>query len=130
MGIPVLPVMLFLSIGAIALFSFVAVASWSDSRRKERVAYYRSETIKKIAETAGPGSNAPLEYLHEEERISARHRRESLKLGGLITGAVGIGLMVFLHGVAHEESVFLVGLIPLLIGVALFVYAQFLAPQQ
>lgn len=129
MGIPVLPVILFLSVGAIALFSFLAVAAWSDNRRKERVAYYRSETLKKMAETASPGSNAPLEYMHQEEQISLRHRRESIRLGSLITGAVGIGLMVFLRGVAHEESVYLVGLIPLLIGVALFVYVQFLAPK-
>jgi hypothetical protein len=27
---------LFLSVGAIALFSFVAVATWSDNRRRER----------------------------------------------------------------------------------------------
>ena len=129
MGIPVLPVMLFLSIAAIALFSFVAVAAWSDNRRKERVAYYRSETVRKIAETAGPGSNAALEYLREEEQISARQRRESIRLGSLITGAVGVGLMVFLRGVAHEKAVYLVGLIPLLIGVALFVYAQLPAPR-
>ena len=129
MGIPVLPVMLFLSVGAISLFSFVAVAAWSDSRRKERVAYYRSETLKKIAETAGPGSNAPLEYMREEEQINARHRREGIRLGSLITGAVGIGLMIFLRGIAHEESVLPVGIIPLLVGVALFVYAEFLAPK-
>lgn len=129
MGIPALPVMLFLSIAAISLFSFVAVAVWSDNRRKERVAYHRSETLKKIAETAGPGSNAPLEYMREEEQISARHRREGIRLGSLITGAVGIGLMVFFRGIAHEKSVYLVGLIPLLVGVALFVYAEFLAPK-
>jgi MFS superfamily sulfate permease-like transporter len=67
--------------------------------------------------------------MHEEEQISARHRRESIRLGSLITGAVGIGLMVFLRGVAHQEPVCLVGLIPFLIGVALFVHAQFLAPR-
>jgi hypothetical protein len=52
-----------------------------------------------------------------------------IRLGSLITGAVGIALMVFLRGVAHEEPVYLVGLIPLVIGVALFVYAQFLVPK-
>jgi hypothetical protein len=129
MGIPVLPVMLFLSIAAISLFSFVAVAVWLENRRKERVAYYRSETLKKLTETAGPGSKAPIEYMREEEQISARHRREGIRLGSLITGAVGIGLMICLRGIAHEKSVYLVGLIPLLVGVALFVYAEFLAPK-
>ena len=37
-------------VGSIALFSFLAVAAWSDARRKEREAYYTSETLKKIAE--------------------------------------------------------------------------------
>jgi hypothetical protein len=73
-------VMLFLSIGAIALFSFLAVASWSDNRRKERSANYRSETIRKIEETASPGSTAPLDYTPQAEQINARHRRESIRL--------------------------------------------------
>jgi hypothetical protein len=121
-------VFLFLSIGAIAVFSFVSVAVWSDNRRKERVAYYRSETLKKIAETPGPGSNAALEYLREQEQMNARRQREGMRLGGLITAAVGIGVMALLRGLAHDEPVYLTGLIPLLIGGVMFVYAQFLAP--
>jgi len=44
------------SIGAIAFFSFLAVASWAQAHRKEREAFYRSEAIRKIAEmpTAPP----------------------------------------------------------------------------
>ena len=124
-------VFFFLSIGAIAVFSFVSVAVWSDNRRKERVAYYRSETLKKIAETSGPGSSAALDYLREQEQMSARRQREGMRLGGLITAAVGIGVMVLLHGIAKDEPepVYLSGLIPLLIGVVLFVYAQFMAPK-
>ncbi len=40
-------------VGSIALFSFLGVASWTDARRKEREAYYRSETLKKISESSG-----------------------------------------------------------------------------
>ena len=40
-------VYLFLSVGAVGMFSFIAVASWADARRKEREAYYKSETLKK-----------------------------------------------------------------------------------
>ena len=43
-------------VGLLGLFSFLAVASWSTERRKEREALYRSEAIKKIAEMQG---NAP-----------------------------------------------------------------------
>lgn len=129
MGLPILPVMLFLSIAAISLFSFVAVAAWSESRRKEREAFYRSETVKKLAEMAGPGSNAALEYMREQEQISTRRRLEGIRLGGLVTAAVGVSLMIFLAGVEHRERAYLVGLIPLFIGSTLFAYVQFLAPK-
>jgi hypothetical protein len=122
-------VFFFLSIGAIAVFSFVSVAVWSDNRRKERVAYYRSETLKKIAETSGPGSTAALDYLREQEQASARRQREGMRLGGLVSAVVGIGVMVLLRGLEHEEPVYLSGLIPLLIGIVLFAYAQFMAPK-
>ena len=117
-------------VGSIALFSFLGVASWSDARRKEREAYYRTEALKKIAESSSEGAKSAVEYFHEQEQSARRRRLEGMKLGGLITAAVGIGLMVFLHGVEREEPVYLVGLIPLLIGVALLVYAFVLAPKE
>jgi ferric-dicitrate binding protein FerR (iron transport regulator) len=120
----------FLSVGAVALFSFVAVAAWADARRKEREAYYRSETLKKLADTQGVGAGSALEFLHEENRLAVRRKREGQKLGGLITAAVGIGMMVFLRAVEHEEKAYLVGLIPLLVGAALLVYSYVLAPKE
>jgi Domain of unknown function (DUF6249) len=114
----------------ISVFSFAAVAVWSYARRREREAYYRSETIKKITETRG-GESA-MEFLREEERNAARRLREGLKLGGVITVAVGIGLMIFLGGIGRHspEPIYLVGVIPLLIGSALLAYTRFLAPKQ
>ncbi|MGA2964644.1 MAG: hypothetical protein ABSD64_00420 [Terriglobales bacterium] len=117
-------------VGSIALFSFLAVASWSDGRRKEREAYYRSETLKKIAESSGEGAKSALELLREQEKNAAKRRLEGMKLGGLITLAVGIGMMVFLHGVEHSEPAYLVGVIPLLIGFILAAYAFLLAPKE
>jgi len=70
------PFFLFLSVACVAVFSFVAVAAWASERRREREAYYKSETLKKIAESQGPGSSSALELLREEERIEARRRRE------------------------------------------------------
>src|ERR1039458_8145939 len=81
-------------VGSIALFSFLGVASWSDARRKEREAYYTGETLKKIAESSGDGAKSAVEYLREQHRNTIRRRIEGIKLGGLITAAVGIGLTV------------------------------------
>lgn len=122
------PVFMFLSVGSITLFSFLAVASWSDARRREREAYYKSETLKKIAETQGSGASSAIEFLREQERNTSRRRREGLKLGGLVTSSVGVGLMAFLHGIEQEE--YLAGLIPLLIGIVLLVYSLLLAPKE
>lgn len=117
-------------VGSIALFSFLAVASWSDARRKEREAYYRSETLKKIAETSGEGAKSAMELLQEQEKSALRRRLEGIKLGGLITTAVGAGLMIFLRAMEHYEPAYLVGVIPLLIGFVMLVYAYALAPKQ
>jgi hypothetical protein len=117
-------------VGSIALFSFLAVAAWSDARRREREEYYRSETLKKIAESSGEGAKAAIELMREQQKSVTRRRLEGMKLGGLITAVVGIGVMVLLHGLAHDEPVYLAGLIPLLIGLALLAYTFVLAPKE
>jgi len=125
-----LPMALFLSVGALALFSFIAVASWSDSRRKEREAFYKAETIKKLAEmSAAGGGNAVVEMLREQDRIEERRKHEKMKLDGLITAFVGLGLGVFLFGMHLREGVFLVGAIPFGVGLAELIYAYVLSPQ-
>lgn len=117
-------------VGSIALFSFLAVAAWSDARRKEREEYYRSETLKKIAESSGEGAKAAIDLLREQHKNATTRRFEGMKLGGLITAVVGVGVMVLLHGLEHDEPVYLAGLIPLLIGLALLVYTFLLAPKE
>ena len=117
------------------VFSFAATMTWLGTRRKEREAYYRSETIKKIAETQGNGSNA-IEFLREQERIFLRRRTDGQKLGGLICIAVGVGSMVFLKAMMASDvdpaahQAYLVGLIPSLIGGVLLTYSLFLAPKE
>src|ERR1700730_19135638 len=85
-------------IGSIALFSFLSVASWSEARRKEKEEYYRNETLKKIAESSGEGAKATIELLREQNRTVTKRRLEGMKLGGLITAVVGIGVIALLRG--------------------------------
>ena len=116
-------------IGSIGLFTFLSVAAWSDARRKEREEYYRSETLKKIAESSGEGAKAAIELLREQHKSVTSRRLEGMKLGGLITAVVGIGVMVLLHGLVQSQPVYLAGLIPFLVGVVLMLYGFFLAPK-
>jgi hypothetical protein len=112
---------LFLAVGAVALFSMISIASWSDARRKEREAYYKNEMVKKVVESPQPGANAALEYLREQQRITTLRTREGLRVGGLVTAAAGIGTLIFLRALlGPNEGVFLCGLIPLLVGLALY----------
>src|SRR3982074_814343 len=116
--------------GSIALFSFLSVAAWSNARRREREEYYRNETLKKIAESSGEGAKAAIDLLHEQNRTVTKHRLEGMKLGGLITTVVGIGVMALLRGLVRDEPVYLAGLIPLLVGAALLTYTFLLAPKE
>ena len=125
-----LPLALFLGISTVAGCSVGAVSVWAAERRREREAYYRSEVVKKIAETQGAGAASALEFLHQEQRNWRQRVREGTKLGGLIAGAVGIALTPFLLAVVPQRPVYLAGLIPMLVGVALLVYSYVLAPKE
>ena len=117
-------------VGAVATFGFLAVAAWVNARRREREAFYRSEVLRKLAESGPEGSSAALEMFREQQRTADRNRLESQRLAGLILAAVGVGLMALLKGVAGNESAWLSGLIPTLVGVVLLVYSYGLAPRE
>ena len=125
-----LPLFLFLATGAIALFTFLAIAVFTDNRSKERTSYHRHETLKKLAESPEESASKVMELMREEDRIKRRRMLEGLKLGGLITSGVGLGLGVFLLVLDAEQpgGVYLVGFIPLFVGLAMLVYATLLAP--
>lgn len=127
---------LFLSVGAIAVFSFISIAVWTEARRKEREAYYKADSLRRIAEMPGEAALQVIGLLREEEQIrqaqvQAKEGKmiEGMKIGGLVNIAVGIGLMFLIGGTNRGSSAYFVGLIPGLIGVALLVYALFLAPK-
>ena len=120
----------FLSIVAISLFSFLTVASWTDARRREREAYYKAETMRRLSENQGGGAATVIELIREEDRLMARRQINNTRLGGLVTVGIGLGLGIFLRGIVEEAPVYLVALIPLFIGIALLVWSYvFVRPE-
>jgi hypothetical protein len=128
---PEVMIFVFLAVAAVALYSYLSINSYVNGRRKEREAYYKNETVRRLTESAGAGADAAIALLREEDHLQMRRRLEATKLGGLITTAVGIGLMIFL-GIANYEHLVgvAIGIVPLMVGLALLLYAYRLAPRQ
>jgi hypothetical protein len=114
------------------LFSFASVCVWTHQRRREREAYYRSETLRRFAETAEAARELVLEALHEDERQAVRRRIEGCRLGGVVTVAIGIAMMAFIKAVDAQsvEPSYLVGLIPVSVGLGLLLDVYVLAPRE
>jgi hypothetical protein len=128
---PEVMIFVFLAVGAVALFSFLSVNSYIQARRKERDAYYKNETVRRLTESQGAGADAAIALMREEDRLWTIRRLEGTKLGGLITTAVGIGLMIFL-GIANDDNHLIgvgIGIVPLMVGLALLLYAYRLSPR-
>jgi hypothetical protein len=117
---------IFLSIGAISLFGiFIPTVTWIDSQRKEREAFYKAETFRRLAEASGEGGKAALELLQQQSRFERQKGREGMKIGGIICIAVGAAMCLLV--IPQHDHGFMVGLIPGFIGVALLIYVYLLA---
>jgi hypothetical protein len=113
----------------IAVFTFAGFAAYSDNRRKEREAFYRYEFRKKLVEQGAGAPEQLLDMMREEDRAELRRAREGVKLAGLITAAVGVGLIFGLRFI-EGEAVWMIGYIPLFIGLVMLAYGLFFAPKE
>ncbi|HEV8396147.1 MAG TPA: hypothetical protein VGQ37_17825 [Vicinamibacterales bacterium] len=112
-----------------SVFTFISVAAWAGARAAERKDFYRSETLKKLAEA---GSAAVVDYLREEEKAEERQRAhararmiEGNRLGGLILLVVGATVTVAFYQIVPDVPVYLFGVIPFGIGLVLLGSSMF-----
>ncbi len=87
-----------------------------------------NDTYRKTNEPTGMGAEA-VGGLRQEENRRRQKQIEGYKLGGLITAAAGIGLGTFLYFTESDSSDYLVGLVPLMVGLVLILYGFVLAPR-
>jgi|ERR1035437_2674172 hypothetical protein len=113
-------------VGSVSLFTFLVFVIWFGTRQKEREAFYRSETLRRITEASGEGAKAAMDLLKEEEHLKRIKAREGLKIGGVVNLGVGVGLVIFLWALVGPKLA-LCGLIPGFVGVALLIYVFFMA---
>lgn len=121
-------VAIIISVIMIAIFTFVTVSAWAEQRRREREAFYRSEVLKKLAESTGDQARQVIEMIREQERNEERKRREGGRLAGVIVTGVGLGLIA-MFALLAPGGVWGIGLIPLLVGLALLLYNYVLGPR-
>ena len=116
-------------VGTVAVFTFLIFSVRYSSQRKDREAFYKAESLRRITESSGEGAKAAIELLKEEERLNRIKAREGMKIGGLVCVGVGAALVIFMWGLTKTdpEAPVFVGLIPAFVGVALLVYVYFLA---
>jgi len=121
---------MFLSIGAVALFViFIPTVTWIDKQHKEREAFYKAETIRRITEASGEGAKVAMQMMHEENRLEQLKKREGMKIGGLVCIGVGAAMVIFLRTMISSDpgTPYLVGLVPAFVGAALLIYVYALA---
>jgi uncharacterized protein DUF6249 len=129
---------LFLAAGAVGLFAYLSVVHWADARTRDRQARDRLALLRRIAEQSPESAQLVVEQLRQEEAIAREHeRREARKSrrkemqAGVILVALGIGFGVMFAVVASKrEPVWIVGLIPILVGVVVFAFAALDKPNE
>lgn len=113
--------------GSVALFTFLAVASWAKQRRKERESYYRYEFRKQLVDAGKMDASDVRDLMQYEQETTLYRARQSSLVGGFVLLGVGAGLLLGLQWI--DDGVWMVGYIPFFIGLALTIYALFVAPR-
>jgi uncharacterized protein DUF6249 len=93
----------------------------------------RRERIAAIERGVDPAKLSPLpasELSGYGLGYSRLRRAHGLLIGGLITVAAGLGVSAFVYSMEPEKTSWLVGLIPLFVGIALLISAKIIWPPQ
>jgi hypothetical protein len=107
----------------LGLFAFLAVSVWASSQRDQREMKYRYELYLRMVEHPGPVADEVRALL---ERDAERRRAVEIadkRGGGFVVLAVGMGLGTALYFLVPGKPVYLVALVPALVGVVLLMSA-------
>jgi hypothetical protein len=122
------PVFLFLSAATVAVFTFITVMGAVGARTAERIARERFALLRTLAEQQGDNARQVLELLRKQEEKKEARERDGMLLGGAVTTAVGVALSVMIAATSGGSAGWTVGLIPMLIGIVLLLFARFRRP--
>ena len=87
-----------------------------------------NDAYRETREPPGNGAEA-VQVLGEQENRRRQAAIEGYKLGGLITTATGVGFGTFLYFENPDDTTYLTGLVPFMVGLVLILYGFVLAPR-
>jgi hypothetical protein len=125
MGYDMVTFWIFLAAVTVASLTFVTIAVWVGHRLKERQEYYRFEFRKRLVEKMDAASFASLRRYELE--LELRRGRQKLLVAAFVMVGTGVGLCVGLQFI--PGSVWMVGLLPVSIGLSMLAYGFLVAPK-
>ena len=107
----------------LGLFAFLAVSAWASSQREQRELRYRYELYQRMVEHPGPVADEVRALIERDAERRQAAETADQRSGGFVVLAVGIGLGTALYFLVPDKPVYLVGLVPGLVGVVLLMGA-------
>ena len=108
----------------LGLFAFLAVSACASSQRDQREMKYRYELYQRMVEHPGPVADEVRALLDRDAERRLAAEIADKRSGGFVVLAVGIGLGTALYFLVPTQPVYLVALVPGLVGVVLLIGAQ------
>ena len=107
----------------LGLFAFLAVSVWASHQREQREMQYRFELYQRMVEHPGPVADEVRALLERDRQRREAAQIADKRMGGFVTLAVGIALATALYFLVPEKPVYLLGLVPGLVGIVLLANA-------
>jgi uncharacterized protein DUF6249 len=127
-----------LAIPIVAIIGGITAGIIRTLGRQRLIELAQRERIAAIERGVDPAKLAPLpvnalddepETWHMNQYDRDRRRAQGLMIGGIVTLAVGLGLMAFLGTITEEEHVWAVGIVPASVGLALLLSSFLVRPR-
>ena len=124
---------LFLAAGSVALFAYLSVIHWVNTRAAERQTRERYSVLRKITEQPTESGQLVLQLLQEEDARAQKKEREQqieARRTGMLAGATmiatGLGLMIMFAFLSRRA--WAIGMVPMLVGIVVLAFAAFSKP--
>ena len=122
------PAVLFIVPILMFVFVWMSVTHWITAKAAERKMRERYALFKHLSERPAESVQLVLEQLHQDDARELEREREKAavawrgqNMGAAVTLAIGVLLTLFLYYIAPDKPVWLIGLMPVMVGVILAV---------